>query len=343
MRYYPNSAMHFVLEFSPQNQFIPNFPFYNMKILLALLPILAALIAGYAIGKILPKQINDKLIRYITPLVWLMLFLIGCEFGEIIFSADAIGKVIKNALIFSLLTTGVSVVLLWVLKETKLGTNSATDTKNTNNTNNTRKKLDWKTALPALKEAGIALSMVFFGALFFILQTKLAITIPLLKSSDLLLLLIVLVGVDFTQVTLDKSWFSRSILMVPLLVIIGSLLSAFLSAWLSGESLSVSMALSSGFGWFTLSSVLIGEAYGHQYGSMALLTDLFRELIAIVILYVMGAHRPKVSIGSAGATAVGSTLPFVKQICPAENIPMALVSGFLLTSLAPFFITIFLP
>ncbi len=299
-----------------------------MNVLFALLPILGALTLGYMVGRVLPKQINEQLSRGITPLVWLMLFLIGCEFGEIIFSAEAIGKVIKNAFIFSLMTTGVSMVLLLILKETQ---------------HTTRKKLDWRTALPALKEAGIALSMVFLGAVFFILQVKLAVTIPLLKSSDLLLLLIVLVGIDLTRVTLDKSWFSRGILVVPLLVIIGSLMSAFLSSWLSGESLSVSMALSSGFGWFTLSSVLVGDAYGYQYGSMALLIDLFRELIAIVILYVMGARHPKMSIGSAGATAVGSTLPFVKQICPTEHIPLALVSGFLLTSLAPFFITIFLP
>lgn len=300
-----------------------------MKILFALLPILGALAAGYLTGKILPKKINDKLIAGLGPLVWLMLFLIGFEFGEIIFSAEALANVLKNTIIFSLMTTTVTVALLLCLREAK-------------HSGITHKKLDWKTSLPALREAAIALSMVFLGAIFFIIQIKMVTNIGLIKSSDLLLLLILLVGIDFTQVKMDKTWFSRDILIVPILVIVGSLLSAFLSSWLSGETLTVSLALSSGFGWFTLSSVLIGDAYGHEYGTMALLIDLFRELIAIVMLYAMGEKRPKVSIGSAGATALDSTLPIIKQTCSPSNLPLALVSGFLLTALAPFFITLFL-
>lgn len=300
-----------------------------MKILFALLPILGALAAGYLTGKILPKKINDKLIAGLGPLVWLMLFLIGFEFGEIIFSAEALANVLKNTIIFSLMTTAVTVALLLCLREAK-------------HSGITHKSLDWKTSLPALREAAIALSMVFLGAIFFIIQIKMVTNIGLIKSSDLLLLLILLVGIDFTQVKMDKTWFSRDILIVPILVIVGSLLSAFLSSWLSGETLTVSLALSSGFGWFTLSSVLIGDAYGHEYGTMALLIDLFRELIAIVMLYAMGEKRPKVSIGSAGATALDSTLPIIKQTCSPSNLPLALVSGFLLTALAPFFITLFL-
>ncbi|MDP8078488.1 lysine exporter LysO family protein [Phocoenobacter skyensis] len=303
-----------------------------MNILLALLPILGALVVGYLLGKVLPNSINNKLIKGIAPLVWGMLFLLGFEFGEIIFSAKAIGKVLTGAIVFSSLTTLIPMFLLFVILRPKAPKIVSQ-----------HKKLDWRAALPAIKESSIALSMVFFGAILFVLQNKMGYALRLFSSGDLLLLLILLVGVDFTQVQLSREWFSREILIVPFIVVIGSLLGALPAAWLTNEALSTSFALSTGFGWFTLSSVLVGEAYGHQYGTMALLTDLFRELFAIVVLYAVGEKYPKVGIGAAAATALDSTLPIVKQTCSSKHIPLALVSGFLLTALAPFFITIFLP
>ncbi len=300
-----------------------------MKILTALFPILLALIIGYILGKFLPAKINDKLIKSIAPLVWFMLFLLGFEFGEIVFSAQSMLKVIKNSIIFSSLTTFIPVFLLWFLKDFQ---------------NHTRhKQLSLKTALPAIKESTMALGACVLGALLFVVQNKMGYDISLFESSDLLLVLILLVGLDLTQVKLDKRYFSKSILIIPFLVIVGSLLGAFIASFLSGEELRLSLALSSGFGWFTLSSVVIGEAYGVEYGSMALLIDLFRELIAIVLLYFIGEKHPKVAIGAAAATALDSTLPIIKQTCSSSYIPIALFSGFILTVLAPVFITLFIP
>lgn len=300
-----------------------------MKILSALFPIILALFLGYILGKILPKKIKDKLIKSIAPLVWFMLFLLGFEFGEIVFSAQSLAKVMKNSIIFSLLTTFIPVILLLFLKEFK--------------EEKIHKKLSLKALVPVLKETAIALGMCFFGALLFLLQAKAGYEISLFEVSDLLLLLILLVGIDLTYVKLDKAYLSKDILLVPCLVIVGSLLAAILASYLCGEDLKLSLALSSGFGWFTLSSVVIGDAYGSEYGTMALLIDLFRELIAITLLYSIGEKHPKIAIGSAGATALDSTLPIIKQTCSTKTIPLALFSGFLLTILAPFFITIFIP
>ncbi len=300
-----------------------------MKILLALAPIIIALIIGYILGKILPNKINDKLIKSIAPLVLFMLFLLGFEFGEIIFSAQSMFVVLKNSIIFSFLTTFIPVLLLWFLKDFQKHIK--------------HKKLSLRTALPAIKESAMALGTCILGALLFVVQKNMGYDISLFESSDLLLLLILLVGLDLTQVQLDKRYFSKSILIIPTLVVVGSFLGAVLASFLSGEELRLSLALSSGFGWFTLSSVLIGDTYGVQYGSMALLIDLFRELIAIVLLYFIGEKHPKVAIGSAGATALDSTLPIIKQTCSTSYIPIALFSGFILTVLAPVFITLFIP
>lgn len=197
---------------------------------------------------------------------------------------------------------------------------------------------------PPLKECLIALVMVGLGGVLYLLQDRIlggALALP--SSGAMLLLLILLVGIDLTQVKLNVQWLSWSILAVPLFVVLGSLVGGAMAAWITGESLRVSLALASGFGWFTLSSVMIGDALGQVYGTMALMTDLLRELLAIMVLYALGRHQPQVGIGSAGATALDSTLPIIKQACSPDAVPLALVSGFLLTLLAPVFITILMP
>ncbi|MBO9706153.1 MAG: LysO family transporter, partial [Arthrobacter sp.] len=52
-----------------------------------------------------------------------------------------------------------------------------------------------------------------------------------------------------------------------------------------------------------------------------------------------GSSHPHAGIGSAGATALDSTLPIIKQACSPEAVPTAMVSGLILTVLAPIAIT----
>ena len=41
--------------------------------------------------------------------------------------------------------------------------------------------------------------------------------------------------------------------------------------------------MSSGYGWYSLSGIVITSAYGAQWGSVALLNDLLRELFALLL------------------------------------------------------------
>lgn len=303
-----------------------------MGVFYFLLPIVLALVGGFLAGKIIPPRFCKRLIGWILPLVWLLLFLIGVEFGEVILSAQSVGQVVRTAVIFALLTTLVPCGLIFAAGIRSSGTAGAK-----------AGKLGFHTIWPPLKECCIALSMVALGsALFFVNQAYLAGALWLPSSSAILLALIVLVGIDLAHVKLSSHWFSWAVLSVPVLVVIGSFVGAAAASWATGEAMRTSLALSSGFGWFTLSSVMVGHHLGQTYGTMALMTDLFRELIAIVALYAIGRYQPAIGIGSAGATALDSTLPIVKQACHPDAVPLALVSGFILTILAPVFIAFFL-
>ena len=198
-------------------------------------------------------------------------------------------------------------------------------------------------AWPPLREALIALGMVALGALLFLAQQRLGLeSLALPSSNAFLLLMIGIIGADLAQIRLSRQWVSPAMLALPGLVVVGSMLGGALVAWLADVPLKAGLALSSGYGWFSLSSVMVAEALGKAYGTMALSIDLLRELLAFVVLYALGRWWPLVGLAAAGATAMDSSLPIIKQVCSPSVIPMAMVSGFLLTLLAPFMMSLFL-
>jgi uncharacterized membrane protein YbjE (DUF340 family) len=297
----------------------------------SILPIVIALATGYVMGRIVAARVSGLLIKLIAPLVWALLFLIGSEFGEVISSAHAVSEVLKRAGIFAPVTTVMPSVLILLTGEGVLEAPA------------TRAAFTLRHIWPPLRDCLIALLMVLLGSIFFLLnQTLFTGGLSLPSSSALLLVLIVLVGVDLTQVKIDARWLSLSTLSVPVLVVVGSMIGGLTASWVTGENLKTSLALSSGFGWFTLSSVLIGDKLGQTYGTMALMTNLLRDLLAIVTLYAIGRRYPKLTIGIAGATAMDSTLPIIKQACPPAAVPMALISGLIITILAPILMTLIL-
>ncbi|MNY70469.1 hypothetical protein D3C86_2086040 [compost metagenome] len=87
---------------------------------------------------------------------------------------------------------------------------------------------------------------------------------------------------------------------------------------------------------------MVSETLGESYGSMVLIADLLRELLAITLLYICGMKAPLACIGATGVTSLDSTLPIVRVTCPEEVIPYAVVSGLILTVVSPLLIAFFL-
>ena len=377
-----------------------------MNILNALWPILLALAAGVVFGRLAPQALCSRLIGMIAPLIWLMLFLIGHEFGEVLFSSGSVGRILGISALFALATTLVPGVLVlasrrwlarWrqrlsVLNPARVpkerageeGTqggavaehaqpgglpaeavlqsadgapgvraphgaegDAGADLGGTGAASRQRERLSLAQQLslawPPLREALIALGMVALGALLFLAQQRLGLeSLALPSSNAFLLLMIGIIGADLAQIRLSRQWVSPAMLALPGLVVVGSMLGGALVAWLADVPLKAGLALSSGYGWFSLSSVMVAEALGKAYGTMALSIDLLRELLAFVILYAVGRWWPLVGLAAAGATAMDSSLPIIKQVCSPSVIPMAMVSGFLLTLLAPFMMSLFL-
>lgn len=158
---------------------------------------------------------------------------------------------------------------------------------------------------------------------------------------NLLLIYMILIGLDLAYSPLDRSWLNWKIMLVPVGCIIGSILGAIAVSFITKDiSLKDLIMLSQGYGFYSMTGIVVTELKNAQLGSIALINDLFREIFAILFMYMIGWRYPRSAISSAGATAMDVTLPMVKQACGNDFIPHAMVSGFILSVLAPIAVSV---
>ncbi|MBC9228585.1 lysine exporter LysO family protein [bacterium SPL81] len=164
------------------------------------------------------------------------------------------------------------------------------------------------------------------------------------NSWYLLLVFIFLIGVELAFTQFDRSWLSWKVLMVPVAAFVGSCLASILNYLILSNhyNLNEILALAQGYGWYSMSGILFTELHSAQLGGIALLTDLFREIFAILLMYCLGWRFPRSAISSAGATSMDVTLAMVKQSCGTHYVPHAMMSGLILSLLAPLLISLFL-
>jgi uncharacterized membrane protein YbjE (DUF340 family) len=106
-------------------------------------------------------------------------------------------------------------------------------------------------------------------------------------------------------------------------------------------SWSKGLALASGFGWYSLSGIVMTEAYGPVWGSVALLNDLAREFFALAFIPMLMRRHPSAAVGVGGATSLDFTLPVIQSSGGLAVVPLAISFGFIINVLAPVLMVVF--
>ena len=140
-------------------------------------------------------------------------------------------------------------------------------------------------------------------------------------------------------------------LLIPLATISGTLLfSAIASLLLSRWSIFDCMAVGSGFAYYSLSSVLItqfkeasiGIQLATELGTIALLANIFREMMALLgaplLVRYFGRLAP---ISAAGVNSMDVILPVITRYSGKEMVPIAIFHGLLIDMSVPFFVSLF--
>ena len=162
-------------------------------------------------------------------------------------------------------------------------------------------------------------------------------------SEYALIFLLFLVGVQLrgSGMTLRQILLNRRGMLVSAVVLLSALLGGAIAAALLGLPLKTGLALASGFGWYSLSGILMTEAFGPVIGSAAFFNDLARELTAIMLIPALIARHRSSALGLCGATAMDFTLPVLQRAGGNEIVPAAIVHGFVMSLLAPLLIAFF--
>lgn len=162
-------------------------------------------------------------------------------------------------------------------------------------------------------------------------------------SEYTLIFLLFLIGIQLRNngMTLKQIVLNRRGMMVSIIVVISSLMGGVINAFILDLPLKTGLAMASGFGWYSLSGILLTESFGPVIGSAAFFNDLARELIAIMLIPGMVQRSRSTALGLCGATSMDFTLPVLQRSGGLEIVPAAIVHGFILSLLVPLLMACF--
>lgn len=129
--------------------------------------------------------------------------------------------------------------------------------------------------------------------------------------------------------------------LLPVATILGSLAGS-LVAWLFLQYRGVTdcMAVGSGFAYYSISSIFITQYRGAELGTVALLANIYREILTLLIAPLLAkVFGPLAPISSGGATTMDTTLPIISQTCGQQYVVVSLFHGFVVDFSVPFLVT----
>lgn len=144
---------------------------------------------------------------------------------------------------------------------------------------------------------------------------------------------------------------SPSVLLVPLATIVGTMVMCFgVSFLISRWSVSEVMAVGSGFGYYSLSSILvsslkeatIGVQAAAELGTITLMANIFREMMTLIFApFMVRWFSPLAPICSGGATTMDVTLPVITRYSGQEWVFVSIVHGVVVDFSVPILVPLF--
>ncbi len=165
-------------------------------------------------------------------------------------------------------------------------------------------------------------------------------------SMIILYILLFVVGLSLgndTEIVEKIKTQSPYLIVIPFVTIIFSLLGVLVvSPLVTERSIPESLAVGSGFAYYSLSSVLITEYKGADLGVVALMSNIMREVFVLITAPLLVRYFGKIApICCGGATTMDSTLPIITKTCGNEFAIIAIINGVVVDFCVPFLVTYF--
>lgn len=287
----------------------------------SLLIILVPMVIGYAI-KIKETKILHQFGKITMLLLYLILFTMGISLGQLDNLAQQLPQIGIYALTFIVFIQGLTFLGLFLYD--KLFPQPLAKTTD-------KMPSRWQIVLDSLKLCLVVLIGFFIG-----LWGKGWVSLPFGSSTYVLVVLIFCVGIQLRNngISIRAVFFNRRGMITGVIFVLTSLLGGIIGAQVLNVPIVQGLAVSSGLGWYSLSSVTLNNAWGPIWGSTAFFNDLSRELISLFIVPLFMHQYRSTAIGYTGATAIDCTLPIIQKAGGVEVLPLAFSFGFI-TNIAP--------
>ena len=298
-----------------------------MDSLITLISILTPLFIGFFIR--VPKQALLWVDKGLNGLVYVILTLIGISLSQVDNIGHEIGFIAGAAAVLFVCVIGMNLLVLMVFDRKWPWQNDL--------------KGSGRKARISIRGSVQQIACVLLG---FVLGRALKESWlpPESANTYALMLLVLLVGVQLgsSGITLRKVLINRRGVETFVLITVSGLIGGALFALLMpGVKLTQGLALASGFGWYSLSGIVMTGAYGPIWGSVALVNDLAREFFALMFIPLLMRRHPSAAVGVGGATSLDFTLPVIQNSGGLAVVPLAISYGFVINVAAPFLMVFF--
>ncbi|ENA1148061.1 lysine exporter LysO family protein [Vibrio alginolyticus] len=283
--------------------------------------IFAPLVVGYLIP-ISRSSLLEKINQSTSYLIYVILSLMGLSLAALDNLSSNLQSIILYASTFFLCLSACNLLALPIIdKIIPLQTNQ------------NQKKLP----LSSMALESVKLIVVVGGGLVVGLLLPIDLSWVDTASEWILFLLLFFIGIQLRNsgLTLRQILLNKQGMAIAAVVIATCMLGGVLAAVLLDLPLYQALAMASGFGWYSLAGILMGDAFGPVFGGASFLIELMRELVALVAIPLFIRSYPCTAIGYAGATAMDFTLPVIQTTGGVRCVPVAIVSGFILSLLVP--------
>lgn len=179
------------------------------------------------------------------------------------------------------------------------------------------------------------------GVGYFILPSE------ILQYTDYILdiglcLLLFFVGIDIgkNKDVLDKiRKIGLRVLLVPVMIIIGSIFGSVIAGFLLGMPANEAGAVGAGLGWYSLSSMMLAT-YSSKLSALAFISNVTREIIALLTIPFISKYIGDLeSVAPAGATAMDTSLPLIAKSTNPQTAIIAFISGVIASTSVPILVS----
>lgn len=303
--------------------------------------VLLILWGSAVVGYLLRQWPQRWVSRMLTLSIWVMLLFIGIEVGGNEMLTRSLGQLGAEALLITMLTTlccCIGAMIMWRCIQPK-------DEQQVRKAERSSTRRFSLRGLWTTMHESIIIFVCFAGGCvmgYFGADNYL----PEQASFYSLCVLLMCVGFGIGQndeLRRNFRHIKKGFVLMPIITIAGTWIGALLTALLiTDRSPADWLAVSSGFGYYSLSSMLITEMRNVELGTVALMYNVLREvttlLFAPLLLRLFGPLAP-ISLG--GATTADTTLPILSRICGTQFVPIAIFHGLIVDLCVPFLVPLF--